>query len=163
MLEINGTIIAVILNFLILAWILEHFLYKPVQEAIDSRKKTAEGIIGEAEKKLADAQQLKALYESQMNNAQKRTQEIVDSAIVASQNIQKDAMDAARKEAALLLDQAGKESEKLRADAYTQARRSIASLVCIATGKLVMKKLDESSDRALIEDMINNLEKTGVN
>ncbi len=163
MLEINGTIIAVILNFLILVWVLEHFLYKPVQDAIENRKKTAEAIIGDAEKKLADAEQLKASYEEQINNAQKRSQEIVDTAIVASQDIQKEAMEAARKDSGIVIDQANKEAEKIRSEAYEQAKRSIASLVCMAAGKLMMKKIDESSDRALIEDMINNLEKTELN
>ncbi|MFA5104362.1 MAG: F0F1 ATP synthase subunit B [Candidatus Margulisiibacteriota bacterium] len=163
MLEINGTIAAVILNFLILAWILEHFLYKPVRDAIEQRKKTAENLIGESEKKLAEADQLKASYESRINDAQKRSKEIVDSAIVASQNIQKDVMDAARKDSGLVIDQARKEAEKIRLDAYSQARRSIASLVCLAAGRLMMKKLDEPSDRVLVEEMINNLEKTEIN
>ena len=163
MLEINGTIIAVILNFLILAWVLEHFLYKPVQDAVENRKKTAEAVIGEAEKKLADAERLKASYEEQMNNAQRRSQEIVDNAMAASQNIQKEAMETARKDSEMVIEQANKEAEKIRKESYSQAKGSIASLVCMAAGKLMMKKIDESSDRALIEDMINNLEKTEMN
>lgn len=163
MLELNGTIIAVILNFLVLVWILQHFLYKPVQDAIDNRRKTAEDMIGEAEKKLADAGQLKASYEEQLGNAQKRSQEIMDSAIVASQNIQKEAMEVARQDSGIVIDQAHKEAEKIRSEAYSQARKSIVSLVCMAAGKLMMKRIDESSDRVLIEDMINNLEKTEIN
>ena len=163
MLEINGTIFAVILNFLVLLWILNRFLYKPIQDVIENRRKTAENMIGEAEKKLADANQLKISYESQISDAQKRSQEIVDSAIVASQNVQKEAMQAARKDSELVIDQAHKEAEKIREDAYLQAKRSIASLVCLAAGKFVMKKLDEASDRVLIEDMINTLEKTELN
>ena len=42
MIELNGTIIAVILNFIILVWILQHFLYKPISDILRERREYVE-------------------------------------------------------------------------------------------------------------------------
>jgi F-type H+-transporting ATPase subunit b len=49
------TVIAQILNFLVLAWLLKRYLYKPILEAIDVREKRIVTQIANAEKKDADA------------------------------------------------------------------------------------------------------------
>jgi F-type H+-transporting ATPase subunit b len=50
------TVGAQLLNFLILAWLLKRFLYKPVLDAIDAREKRIAGELATAASKLADAQ-----------------------------------------------------------------------------------------------------------
>ncbi len=43
------TVIAQILNFLILVWLLKHFLYKPILNAIDAREKKVADELANAE------------------------------------------------------------------------------------------------------------------
>jgi F-type H+-transporting ATPase subunit b len=50
------TVGAQLLNFLILAWLLKRFLYRPVLDAIDAREKRIAGELATAASKLADAQ-----------------------------------------------------------------------------------------------------------
>jgi F-type H+-transporting ATPase subunit b len=49
------TVIAQILNFLILVWLLKHFLYQPILNAIDTREKGIAAKLADAEAKESDA------------------------------------------------------------------------------------------------------------
>ncbi|GAB3551860.1 F0F1 ATP synthase subunit delta [Noviherbaspirillum agri] len=65
--EFNWTTFALeILNFLVLVWILTHFLYRPVRKALDRRKAVIEASIGKAESQQAAAEGLKRQYENRM-------------------------------------------------------------------------------------------------
>ena len=55
--EINWfTVIAQVINFLILVWLLKRFLYKPVLNAIAEREKKIAAQLSDAEVKKAEAQ-----------------------------------------------------------------------------------------------------------
>lgn len=65
--EFNWTTFALeILNFLVLVWILTHFLYRPVRNALDQRKTAIEASIGKAESQQAAGEALKRQYENRM-------------------------------------------------------------------------------------------------
>lgn len=50
------TVGAQALNFIVLVWLMKHFLYKPVLDAIDTREKRIEAELADADRKKADAQ-----------------------------------------------------------------------------------------------------------
>ncbi len=50
------TVIAQVINFLILVWLLKRYLYKPILDAIDAREKTITAQLSDAEAKKAEAQ-----------------------------------------------------------------------------------------------------------
>lgn len=61
--EINWfTVIAQIVNFLILVWLLKRFLYKPVLDAIDAREKKITAQLEDAAAKKAEAKKDQELY-----------------------------------------------------------------------------------------------------
>ena len=65
--EFNWTTFALeIINFLILVWILQRFLYKPVTTAIADRKAGIEKTLADAKAVQAEAQSLKQQYEDRM-------------------------------------------------------------------------------------------------
>jgi len=163
MLELNATMIAVILNFLLLAWLLNRFLYKPVQEALDGRRKAVTSNIEEAEKKNSDASALKAQYEDLLRGAQAKSQEILNNAVLASEKLREDAVASAREESQYIVSVAEKEAAKLKTDAMAAAKGDIASLVVSAAGMLLKKKIDDKSDRELVDGMIAGLDKVTFN
>jgi F-type H+-transporting ATPase subunit b len=97
------TVVAQIINFVILVWLLKRFLYKPILDAIDAREKNIADQLTLAEIKVADAQK-------QREEFQRKTLEI---------DQQRDALlstarDDAKAERQHLLDEARKEAEGLR-------------------------------------------------
>ncbi len=64
-----------IFNFLVLVWLLQHFLYKPVRDVIDRRQRAIEKSVGDAAALHKEAEQLKAQYAARMSDweAEKRS------------------------------------------------------------------------------------------
>jgi len=58
------TVIAQMLNFLILVWLLKHFLYQPILNAIDTREKGIASKLADAEAKESDAHRQQADFEA---------------------------------------------------------------------------------------------------
>jgi F-type H+-transporting ATPase subunit b len=97
------TVIAQVINFLILVWLLKRFLYKPILNAIDAREKRIAEKISDANAKENEAQLQREEYE------QKNKQ--FDQQRNTKMN---EVLEAAKIERAQLLDLARKESEDLR-------------------------------------------------
>ena len=57
------TVIAQIINFLILMWLLKRFLYKPILQAVDARDKKIKAQLQEAEQKMQQATTERKTYE----------------------------------------------------------------------------------------------------
>lgn len=60
------TLLLEILNFLILIWLLSHFLYRPVQAIIEQRRARIQQTLQDAERAQADAQTLKNQYDHRL-------------------------------------------------------------------------------------------------
>ena len=111
------TVIAQVINFLILVWLLKRFLYRPILNAIDAREKRIAAKIADAEAKEAEAQ--KQHEEYQQKN------ETFDQQRNARMN---DVLEAAKTERAQLLDAARQESDDLRARLQQAIRNEQHSL-----------------------------------
>jgi F-type H+-transporting ATPase subunit b len=122
---LNGwfTIVAQAINFLILAWLLKRFLYKPILHAIDEREKGIAAQLAQAEAKKAEAK--KDRDDFQHKN------EVFDQERTA---LLKKATDEAEAERQRLLDQARKDADALRAkhqDALRAEQKTLnQDLIC---------------------------------
>jgi F-type H+-transporting ATPase subunit b len=98
------TVIAQVVNFLILVWLLKRFLYKPILEAVDAREKKVADELANADAKEAAAQKEKEEF--------RRKNEEFDQqrAVLLSK-----AKDEANAESQRLLEEARKEASDLRA------------------------------------------------
>jgi F-type H+-transporting ATPase subunit b len=97
------TVIAQVLNFLILVWLLKRFLYKPILNAIDAREKKVADELADADAKEAEAQKEKEEF--------RRKNEEFDQQRVA---LLSQAKDDAKTERQKLLEDARKEVSDLR-------------------------------------------------
>ena len=106
------TVGAQIVNFLILVWLLKHFLYKPILDAIDAREKRIAAELADADKKKADAEKERTDFEDK-----NRVFDQQRSALLGK------AADEAKAERERLIDQAKKDAENLRANQADALRR----------------------------------------
>jgi F-type H+-transporting ATPase subunit b len=98
------TVIAQVINFLILVWLLKHFLYKPILNAIDAREKRIADELANANTKKAEAEKEKEEF--------KRKNEEFDQQRAALLNKTKDEANAERQR---LFEEVRKEASELRA------------------------------------------------
>lgn len=81
MVELNGTLLISILNFIILVAVLAHFCYKPVLKVMDDRRNKIRNDLDSAARSSAEAAKLKSDLEAELANAQVAAQGIVDKAV----------------------------------------------------------------------------------
>jgi F-type H+-transporting ATPase subunit b len=71
------TIIAQIINFIILVWLLKKLLYKPVLNAISNREKERESLLNSAELKMAEAKQMQSDLQKKNEDLEKQKEELL--------------------------------------------------------------------------------------
>ena len=106
------TVIAQIINFLVLVYLLKRFLYKPVIKAMDEREKRISGRLDEAEKREDEARR-------ELERYQEKTKEIDGRRQVLLNQIKED-VEAQRK---ALIDQARDQVEGVRANWHEALER----------------------------------------
>jgi F-type H+-transporting ATPase subunit b len=123
------TVVAQLINFLALVWLLKRFLYKPILHAIDEREKGIAAQLAQAEAKKAEAQ--KERDDFQHKN------EAFDQERAA---LLKKATDDAKTDRQRLLDEARKDADALRAkhqDALRNEQRNLGREIVRWTQKEV--------------------------
>jgi F-type H+-transporting ATPase subunit b len=131
------TIGAQALNFLILVWLLKHFLYKPILDAIDAREKLIT-------KELADADAKKAEAQKERDEFQKKNEEFDQQRAALLTK----ATDEAKAERQRLLDEARKAADAL-SEKRQEALRSDAQNLNQAISHLTQKEVFAITRKAL--------------
>ncbi len=159
MVNINATLIAQALNFLILLFILAKFAYKPLLKVMEERKEKIANDLKAADQAKADAEAVKAEYAAKLAEAKAEAQEIIDNArktaaaahdkIMADTKAEQEQVIAAAKESIAL------EQKK----AMEQIRSQVIDLSMAVAGKIVEQKLGSEEDKALAAKITDSLMK----
>jgi len=107
------TIIAQVFNFLILVWLMKHFLYKPILNAIDAREKRIADELASADKKKAEAQKESDEFKHKNEEFDKQRAALLSKATQDAETERQKLMDEARIAADVL---SAKRQESLRND-----------------------------------------------
>src|ERR1022692_4430166 len=111
------TVGAQVLNFLILVWLLKHFLYKPILNAIDAPEKRIAAELADADAKKTEAQKERDDFQNKNKVFDQQRSALLGKAA-----------DEAKVERERLLDEARKAAESLRATQATALRNDHARL-----------------------------------
>jgi len=149
-------ILAQLVNFAIVLFVLWKFAYNPILKTLNDRTK-------KIEKGIKDAEAAK----KKLEDVSVEEKEILKKARLEAQEVIKRAEDMAKKEAGNIAVEAKKQTEKMIADAQksieqekskmmTEVKSEIAGLVVAATEKIIGEKLDAHKDKELIEKSLNH-------
>jgi F-type H+-transporting ATPase subunit b len=169
------TVCAQAINFLILVWLMKHFLYKPVLTAIDTREKRIAGELADAAARKAEAQKDRDEFAHKNQEFDQQRAALLGKATEEAKAERQRLMDEARKAADAL---SSKRQESLKADAHnlnlaisrrTQqevfaiARKTLGDLAGVGLeermGEVFASRLREMNGKAK-EDMGQALKKT---
>ena len=163
MVELNGTLIAQIVNFLILVGILTKFAYKPLMQALAERQNKIAENIDSAERVRKEAEELKSGYQEQLSQARLQAQAIVEKAEKLAEETKEEILQQARVESARILKTAQEEVARERTLALAQLKGEVVALSMAAATKIIEKNIDNETNATLIASFIEKLEapKTG--
>ena len=141
------TVIAQVLNFLILVWLMQRFLYKPILHAIDAREERIAAELADAGTQKADAQKERAEFQHKNEEFDQQRAALLSTAADEAQAERQRLLDEARQAAAAL---SSKRQEALRNDVQnlheaisSQAQHEVFAIARKALTDLAGASLEE--------------------
>lgn len=158
MIEINATLIAQIINFLILVALFKAFAYKPLMKALEERRiRIAENIEAAEKNKLA-AEELRKEYQANLAEARIQAQAIVEKATKQAEVNAEEILEQAKVESARILKAAQEEIVREQERALESMRKEVVSLSVLAAGKIIATNMDAEANDKLVNDFIEKLD-----
>lgn len=160
MLEINpGLILWTIITFLIVLAILRGTAWKPLIGALTAREEKIRSSLADAERAQQNAQKLLEENRRQLAAAEEHSQRIIKEGRDMAERIKAEILEKANTAANQTIAQAREEIQREKEAALTQLRSEVADLAILAAGKLLDANLDTAKQRALVDTVINDLNK----
>ncbi len=157
MIDINATMIAQIVNFLVLVAILRALAYEPVAKMLKQRSDKIQDSLDQAAADRKAAEQTLAQYKAQLADANKRAQEIVDHAELTARQEREALVAETKKEIERMKQTAQAEIQNERNRAFEEMKAEIVTLSLQAAEKIVAKNLSSKENDKLINDFISGL------
>jgi len=150
-----GSIIWQLVAFLILLYLLYRFLYKPTLKMLDTRAAQVREANENAELARRRAEAAQREYEQSVEEARRRSQEIMAEAAEAAERARRDMQEQARRDAAKLIEEARQQIELERKQALAAVRDDIVDLSIEAARRVLQESIDENMQRRLVEQFLS--------
>ena len=159
MIDFNATIIAQVLNFLFLVFILAKFAYKPVINMMEDRKNKIASDLENAELAKAEAEKLKAEYVAQLATVRQEAQSIIDSARKTAQSVHDKIIAETKAEQEQIVASAKDAIALEKQQALGEVRAQVIKLSLVAAGKILEQKLNSAEDEKLAGSVVDKIMK----
>jgi F-type H+-transporting ATPase subunit b len=143
-----------IVNFLILLFLLNRFLFKPVLKRIDERNQQLGQGLEDAAAAARDRELARAEREATMAEARQEADALVQRAAKTAEATSAEILATARESAEQLTARARDEIAAEKERALAEIRGEVADLALLAAGKLVGEEMDEPTQRRLVEQFL---------
>lgn len=151
------TIIATLLNTLILFLILKHFLFNKVNQVINDRREEVANSYEEANETKVRAAKLENEYTEKLALAKEESAQILKDSAKKAQKRSEEIVDEAHKEAQGIIDKAHSEIELEKKRAVNQVKDEITDIAFSAAAAVVGKEISKEDNDKLIESFINDV------
>jgi len=150
-------IVATIGNLLVLTWILKKFLWKPVTNMLEGRKREVDDIYQKAEDAKRVAEQDRLEYRAKLDGAQAEADEIVRTATARADRLSESIIDDAKLKARDTLRRAEAEIELEKKRAMNELKDEISTISMQIAENVVGREMNEDDHRELIDSFIDQL------
>lgn len=150
-----STLVAQIINFVILLGLLYLLAYKPILRMFDERSRRIKESMEQTETIREQAARADEDVKKRMEGAGKEGQEVISRAMRTGEEARQKIQQEARQEAEAILDRARLEIQRERDEAVDELRQEFADLTIEAAGKVIEKSLDKEAHRELINKVLD--------
>jgi len=158
MLNINlSTLLLQVANFLIMAYILARFLFKPLKEMLDKRASRVTRAVDEGEKATREAKALRLEYEKKRGNVDAEIAALKNEARIVVDETRQQMLQEAHQEIEAMRARASEEIEQQRADALRLHRSKIGELVATLTRRMMEDILNPQLHQAYLDAFLDQL------
>ena len=155
--NITVTLIAQVLAFTILIWLVNKYMWGPVSQVLeDRRKKIADGLAA-SEKGAADMERAEERAKEVLKEAKKQAAEIIAQAKVRDGQMVEEAKAKAVEEAGRVKAAADAELEQEINRAKDGLRTQVSELAIAGASKILGKEIDASTHKDVLDDLVAKL------
>lgn len=147
-------IIAQLVNFGIVLFVLKKFAYAPVLKMMTDRTEKIDKGIKDAENATAKLVEITEKERAVLTEAKKQAQEIVAKAEAVAVKNKEEIITEAKTQAEKIMADSAKKLESEKNQMMQEVKGQIAELVIAATEKIISEKIDSEKDKSLIEQAI---------
>ncbi len=150
-------LIAYIVNFSILVFLLQMFLYKPVQEMLVNRRQRITEGLAAAEKVRHEASEQRLEFETELAKARASSRSESQKIAETTEKMRQRILEDAKKEAEQVKVQSKIEAEQAKVQIAADLKKEAAELAFQMTRKIVAEAMDEKTQRKLLDQFLANL------
>ncbi|MDP9244775.1 MAG: F0F1 ATP synthase subunit B [Chloroflexota bacterium] len=143
-----------IINFLLILYLLNRFLFKRVVTLLDERQTKISKGLEDAEAAARDRELARAEREAALDEARKEAQAMIARATKIAEESRVEIVAAARAEAEKVAAKATEEITAEKQRAIAELRSQVADLALDAAGRLVRSEMNAPTQRRLVEEFL---------
>ena len=152
-------IVAQIINFLIVLWLLKKFLWRPILKVLDQRKEKIASDLKSIEDAKAVASGIKADYESRIALIHEEVNKKIHAAEEEGRRITEDIRKKAHEEAQKIIDDARSSMRYELDNAKEAVKQELVDIAIKAAELVIEERLDDKQDRKIVDDFLRDLKK----
>lgn len=153
-------LIAQVINFAILFFVLKRFAYKPILSMLERRRTTVEKSLTDAKKIEERLSALEQERETVLRKARAEAHAIVETAAQDATAFTEQSKEKTKAETAALIETTRKDVARMKEAVVSEAKEDIANLVVAGAEKIIRIKLTPKDDRELIHDALKQSRNT---
>lgn len=157
LLDLNGTLVAELLAFLLMLYVLAKYAYPPIIKAAEKRQQQIEDGLRAAEEAEKRLRQVQVEVEGTMTEARSQAREVISRAHQEATAEAEDIRQRGRREAEAQVARAREEIGAERDRAIQEVRAQLSELVVDAAGKVLGQAIDAQAHRRLIEESLSEV------
>jgi F-type H+-transporting ATPase subunit b len=146
-----------VINFLLLLYLLNRFLFKPVLKLLDEREARIKKGLEDAEAAARERELARAEREAALDEARKEAQAMVARANKIAEDSRAEILAEAKAQADKVTARAREEITAEKDTAMAELRATVADLALQAAGRLVRSEMDTPTQRRLVEDFLKEV------
>jgi len=151
------TVIAQILNFLVLVWLMKRYLYKPILSAIDEREKKIAGQLADAKTKKDEAKAEQDEFNKKNEAFDHQKSDMMDKATAEAGVQSQKLLEEAKNNAKTLQDKLEKATKERQADLNHQMEQKTEQEVFAITKKVLTDLADVNFEEQSVEVFIKRI------
>jgi len=148
-------LVAQIINFLLLVFVLKLLLWKPLLQVLDERKKKIASEFKAIDEQKAEIIRLKGDYESRLALIEQEAKKKIDEALTEGKNQATEIKREAYRHAQEIMEQARADIKYELTQVKEELKERIVDLTMQAAAQMIQEKLTEEKDRRMVEDFLS--------
>ena len=144
-------VLVAIVQFLLLFFLLQKFLWGPIQKTLEARADRIREGLETAEAAKRERAQMQAEVERLLADARREAAALSERAAQAAEAAATEIRAQAKQESDRIRERAKADAAQLHQQALSQLRAEVASMAVLAAGRILGKEVDAKAHQALIE------------